>query len=155
MDEVKAYYNDTIGNGLLDLCIYSMGGVTPVIDELNLGATFGSRSLSIEEMKWINFLCTQIGWLKMKLERPQTGIPYIFSDVAFSCPYCGCQFRWSPANMCQESYQIPIEYNCGTVIVYTKDPRTDMIAMRADNIRLSDECRMRRENESDSSSEVI
>ena len=92
----------------------------------------------------------------MKLERPQTDIPYPFSDVAFSCPYCGCQFRWSPANMCQESYQIPIEYNCGTVIVYTKDPGTGtMITMRADNIRLSDECRMRRENESDSSDEVI
>ena len=110
---------------------------------------FAGRTLSIEEMRWINFLHAQMGWLRMKLERPQTDIPYIFSDVAFSCPYCGCQFRWSPANMCQESYQIPIEYNCGTVIVYTKDPGTDMggITMRADNIRLSDECRMHREND--------
>ena len=105
--------------------------------------------LTFEERKWLIFTCTQISWLKLKLDHPQTDIPYIFSDVAFSCPYCGQPYRWSPSDMCQSTYQIPIEYACGSVIIYSKDPNTILYTMHADKINISEECRLRSEIDRD------
>ena len=105
--------------------------------------------LTFEERKWLIFTCTQISWLKLKLDNPQTDIPYLFSDVAFSCPYCGQPYRWSPLDMCQSTFQIPIEYSCGSIIIYSKDPDGTLYTMHADKINISEECILRREMDRD------